>query len=300
VGVCDIEDSRRDAAAARFGVEALADANELVEKLRPDVVTIATPDHLHVEPALAAIRAGCHVFCEKPLATSTLDARRLVEAAADRGVQLAVDFNRRFAFGYARAKHALTHGILGRLRYAVLRVADRVPPPEVARTPHVMFTTLLTHHLDLMRWYGGEVHSVHVTTSEETGAPLVKTVTLTLRFAAGGLGTIVAGYRDNLTRTVEWMELAGEHGSVVVDDITRRVEIATGNPDCARILEPSPFRAGGAFNDSISEHVKTFLAHLARQDVVPVTGRDGVASLVLAEAAIESLTTGHTIEIASR
>ena len=81
-------------------------------------------------------------------------------------VHLGVDYNRRYAFGYRTTHHALEHGILGTLSYAVLRVTDRTPSAEVARTPDVIFTTLLTHHLDLLRWYGGAVSSIHATAGD--------------------------------------------------------------------------------------------------------------------------------------
>ena len=297
VAVCDPDAERCTELARRCGATGYADLESALAQANPNVVIIATPDHLHVEPTLCAIAAGCHVFCEKPLATSAAEARRVVETAEQAGVQLGVDYNRRYAFGYRTAHHALEHGILGALSYAVLRVTDRTPAAEVARTPEVIFTTLLTHHLDLLRWYGGAVASVHATAGERSPVGLLKSVSVTLRFTSGAVGTIVAGYRDQQTRTVEWLELGGSKGSITVEDITRRATLTTFNPDCARVLEPNPFAGGDAFYESLSEHLHAFLAHLARGEAAPVSGRDGLASLELAEAAIESLSTGKTIEM---
>ena len=264
VAVCDPDVERRTELARRCTATGHADLDSALAHANPSVVIIATPDHLHVEPTLAAIAAGCHVFCEKPLATSSNEARPVVEAAERAGVQLGVDYNRRYAFGYRTAHHAIAHGILGALSYAVLRVTDRTPSAEVARTPEVIFTTLLTHHLDLLCWYGGPVTAVHATAGERSPAGLLKSVSVTLGFKSGAVGTIVAGYRDQQTRTVEWLELGGSKGSITVEDITRRATLTTFNPDCARVLEPNPFAGGDAFFESLREHLHAYLAHLAR------------------------------------
>src|SRR5262245_16119559 len=97
-GVCDVVRDRAEGLSHRLGgtVFACDRLGDLLDRCAVDAVTVATPDHLHVEVTLEAIEAGCHVFCEKPLATTADDARRLVEAAARRGVVLGVDHNRRF------------------------------------------------------------------------------------------------------------------------------------------------------------------------------------------------------------
>jgi predicted dehydrogenase len=88
VGVCDLERERAEGLAVRLGrdVSAFIRPADLLETGTVDVVMVATPDHLHVGVTLQAIEAGCHVFCEKPLATTSVEARRLVDAAAYQGV----------------------------------------------------------------------------------------------------------------------------------------------------------------------------------------------------------------------
>jgi predicted dehydrogenase len=296
-GVCDPTQRRREATGRRFNVKPYASAGELFENEKLDAVTIATPDHLHVEVALAAIAAGCHVFCEKPLATTLAEAERMVDAAAERGLQLGVDYNRRFAFGYRTAKQWLASGSIGKLNYCLLRVSNRTPPVEVARTAEVMFTTLLTHHLDLMRYYGGEIRSLHARAGDEAPGELLKSVCLSLQFAGGAIGTIVGAYRDNQTRTAEWMELGGTTGAIVVEDITRRVTLFGTDPDHGLSSQPNHFVASDAFYDSLVEHVQAFIERVASGQPAPVNGRDGLLGLRLAAAAVESLATGQTIEV---
>ena len=92
-----IATSTRDGAAdwaARFGfARSTGDWRELVTDPRIDVVAIATPTHFHAEMALAALAAGKHVLCEKPLAATAAEAARMAEAAAQSGRVTMVGFN---------------------------------------------------------------------------------------------------------------------------------------------------------------------------------------------------------------
>ena len=239
-----------------------------------DVVTIATPDHLHVDVALEAIDAGCHVFCEKPLATTAAEARSLVDAAARRGVMLGVDYNRRFGFGYRHARTLLEDGKLGDVRQVLIHVLDRTPRPDVARFPEVILTTLLTHHLDLARWFGGEVAAIiaRFSPADPSASGLRRDVVLSLEFAGGAVGAIVAGYRDGLTRTSEHAEIVGSLGSVGIDDVTRSASFWTTDPDRCEVVSPGVFTDQAGFYTTVGEHLKAFLESLAAGLVPPVSG----------------------------
>ena len=104
------------AAARRLGAEhACASAEELINADDVNVVHVCTPNALHVPQAEAAIRAGKHVICEKPLATDPADARRLVEAAANAGLVAAVPFVYRFYPSVREARARIGAGDAGPL-----------------------------------------------------------------------------------------------------------------------------------------------------------------------------------------
>lgn len=294
--VCDSDSARRQIAAERFSVTSYEGFEQMLASESLNAVTIATPDHMHVAPALAAIARGCHVFCEKPLAANADEAARVVEAAERRGVWLGVDYNRRFGFGYRTAKELVDAGAIGGLDYCLLRVTDATPPAAVARHRHVMFTTLLTHHLDLMRHFGGEVRRIQATTGDHS-SNLMRSVSITLEFGSDVTGTIVASYRDGQSRTSEWMELGGTLGSIAVEDVTRRVIVTGLVPEYRQTFLPNPFQTGDSFYQTLIEHMQAFIEHVASGREPPVTGRDGLVSLQLAEAAIESLQSGHPVEV---
>ncbi len=295
IGICEVDAARRDKARQRFDVPAYHTIDDLLADLRPNAVTVATPDHLHLQPVCAAIEADCHVFCEKPLATSVSDAEQMLAAATRRGVFLAVDYNRRFADGYRSAHEMLRERQIGELEYFLFRVTDRTPPPKVAREPYVIFGTLLTHHLDLARWYGGELWRMHAH-ADEIGHGLLRRVTLSLEMKSGACGTIVAAYRDHQSRTAEWLTLHGTKGTIIVEDASRCVTLSGNEPECCISTEPS-VAGENAITDSIMAHVRAFVENVAVGRQSPVTGQDGLASLQLAATAVESITSGKSVDV---
>ncbi|MGD9720851.1 MAG: Gfo/Idh/MocA family protein [Pirellulales bacterium] len=297
VGVCDTDAERRRATAAPFGTTSFTDCGELLAAARPDVVLIATPDHAHVEPALLAIGAGCHVFCEKPLATSAAEAERIVRAAAQHGTHLAVNYNRRYGPGYRQAWKWLRRGRIGALDSLTFRICDPTPPARVARGPYVMLTTLLVHFLDLAGWYAGAIRRVRAKAGDAAPGGLVRQVSLWLETVDGPVATIESSYHDEQPHTTEWLSLIGANGSIVVEDISRRVALHSEESGARQVMTQDNFTMEQAIGASIAAHVNDFLNRLANNRPPRITGQDGLVGLRVAEAAVESLTTGRTIEM---
>jgi predicted dehydrogenase len=117
VGVAASSPESAQAAAAELGADrAFESAEELVRDPHVDVVHICTPNHLHLPLAEAALAAGKHVICEKPLALDAGGARRLVDAAADSGLQAGVPFVYRYYPTVREARERVGRGQAGALR----------------------------------------------------------------------------------------------------------------------------------------------------------------------------------------
>ena len=87
VALCDVDESRLEESAADFSSSATyADYRQMLEEEKLDAVIVSTPDHTHAPAAIAAMQAGLHVYCEKPLAHSVYEARRMAEVAKQTGV----------------------------------------------------------------------------------------------------------------------------------------------------------------------------------------------------------------------
>lgn len=287
VGVCDLQVALAQQLAQECGGQVYPSITSLLQSASCEVVFVATPNHRHTEVVAPALMAGCHVFCEKPLATTADEARTLTQLASAHRVQLGVDYNRRFSFGYQTAWALMQEGQIGPLRRMSIEVSDSLPPTAVAREPFVILTTLLCHHLDLVRWFAGEVFSIQSCFGDLQN-DLLTDLVLTLRCRNGVLAVLNAGYQASRTRTKERLELFGAQGSLVVDDVTRMVTFEQGDPDTRMQFQTNPFARGDAFYETVTSHVKAFLAALVAGALPPVTGLDGWRGLELAEAAVVS------------
>lgn len=94
-----------------------------------DAVVVATPDHLHLDAALAAIESGATVLLEKPLATTVHDGRLIRDAVASNGSQLSVAFLNRWHPGFARVLHDARAGALGKILFQNARLSNSLAIP---------------------------------------------------------------------------------------------------------------------------------------------------------------------------
>jgi len=114
--VADVDASALEKWAGEFGFARwTTNWREIVEDPRVDVVDITTPNHLHAEMAIAAAQAGKHIYCEKPLATTSADAARIVEAVKNSGVISIVGFNYLKNPAQAFARQLIESGELGEI-----------------------------------------------------------------------------------------------------------------------------------------------------------------------------------------
>jgi predicted dehydrogenase len=114
--IVDVTDELASTAAARFGFDGYATRwQDVIADPDIDVVDIATPNHLHAEIAIAAAEAGKHIICEKPLAPTAADAKRMLDAAEKAGIVSAVAFNYRRTPAVALAKRFIDEGAIGRI-----------------------------------------------------------------------------------------------------------------------------------------------------------------------------------------
>jgi len=134
VGVCDIVPDRARACAEPHGVPWFADAREMIAKVSPRVVSVATGGHEygsdHYEPTIQALDAGCHVLCEKPICNDVSKAAEMVARAREKKLCLAVDLNHRFTPAARQARRWLDEGRLGSLLFANMALWIGKPKDE--------------------------------------------------------------------------------------------------------------------------------------------------------------------------
>jgi len=233
VGVVDRTEDKVRAFAAKHKVAFWS--TKLADLLaRPDlhVICVTTPSGLHLEPSLAAIRAGKHLVVEKPLEITLARVDELLRAAEAAGVQVAAVFQARFGAGAQKIKAALQAGRFGRLVLCSAYVKWHRTAEYYQGSWHGTLAldgggALINqsiHAIDLLQWFAGMPVEVFAwkTRRVHTRIEAEDTAVASLRFADGALGTIEGstalypGWRRRL-------EICGEHGSTVLEEdrITR-------------------------------------------------------------------------------
>ncbi|MBJ8348408.1 Gfo/Idh/MocA family oxidoreductase [Antrihabitans sp. YC2-6] len=256
VGVLGSSPDRSAQTAARWSVPALADLEALVAS-DADVVHIATPNSTHAPYTLAAIEAGKHVVCEKPLGMNLAEAIALERAATAAGVVATVPFVYRYHPMVREIRARRQTGELGELVLVhgsylqdwMLDVATRgwrVDPLLGGESR--AFADIGSHWCDLVEWVGGQrfealTAQVAIAYHDRAAAPVTTedSAMLLLRTTAGVLASctvsqVAAGRKNRL-----WFELDGTRASAVFDQ--ENPETAWfGDADGARVLARDPVR----------------------------------------------------------
>ena len=131
-----------------------------------DAVDILLPHDLHLDATLRAAENGLHVLCEKVMARNVYEARQMVRACEEAGVKLMVSHDRRYAGDWVTLKKIVDSGQLGEILFWKMEHNQNVvfPPGAWVRSKDRLgggaIMSCLTHQIDALRWYGGEVDSL--------------------------------------------------------------------------------------------------------------------------------------------
>ena len=153
--------------AKQIGVEFwTTDYRELVVREDIDVIAVYSPDHLHAEHCAAAIEAGKHVVCTKPMVTQLDDAKRLVALVREKGVKFLVGQTMRFDLQFQTMRRFFDDGDLGELMAAEAYYAHDLRDvydftPWRLHVPQDLMFGGVVHPVDILRCFLGDVEEVH-------------------------------------------------------------------------------------------------------------------------------------------
>ncbi len=238
--VCALSEKSRELAHERAGYEwATDDYRELVSRPDVDVVNICTPNYLHFEQVMAALSAGKHVYCDKPLAMNAREAAEMAEAAERVGTTCQVTFHNRYSPAMMRARELAESGFLGDItsfRAVYLHSGYTDPNRPISwrmqreKAGGGALVDLGSHAIDLLRMLMGdfvrvraelrtlvEERPVSAGSSEKVRADADELALLELETGSGAVGTLEAsrvatGAYDDLR-----LEIHGARGAVRFD-----------------------------------------------------------------------------------
>ncbi len=167
--LCDLLEERAQALAQQYGIpKVYSDWREMLEREQPGVVSVCLPNVMHREVTLAALEAGAHVLCEKPLATSVVEAREMFEAARSAGRILMAAQHLRFSAEARAIKRVIDGGALGEIYHAEANALRRLGIPtwgvfhQKAQSAGGPLFDIGVHILDQTLWLMGNPRPARV------------------------------------------------------------------------------------------------------------------------------------------
>jgi len=303
--------------ADRFGVPLYPSLRGLFDAEKPDGIILATPNQLHVDLGLECVAAGVPVLVEKPIGDTVQGATKLVEAAEAAGVPLLTGHHRNYSPIMATAREIVQSGVLGSI-VAVVGTALFYKPDDYfdvgdgwRRQPGGGPILLnLIHEVNNLQSLVGDVVRVQATTSSATrGFPVEDTAAMVFTFAGGALGTFLLS--DTAASPRSWEQtsqentsyatypdedcyhLAGTQGSLSVP--TMRLRVFRGSRSWWEPFESTTVELQRS--DPLANQVAHFAA-VIRGEVEPLcTGRDGLKTLQVVDAVVESARTGQPVDL---
>jgi predicted dehydrogenase len=303
--ISDPDTERCEAAARELGCDVTFDRpTAAVTDDRVDAVVIAGPTFTHAELAVAALDAGKHVLCEKPLASDLREGRAIVAAAQRSSSSFTIAFMRRFDARFRRAAEHIASGAIG--EPVLVRSSGRGPglPPEWAWDVTVsggLVAEVNSHDLDTIRWMSAQefatVHAVGRAAKRpdiaEKYPGFVDVLIASFEMASGALGQLDGACPADYGYDAR-VEIYGTEGTLLVGGPTG---------DSALLV-----RSDGAISDPIrswrdlfADAYRAELAHVvkvARGEAEVVTSaEDGLRALEAVTAVNRSIAEGRTVTI---
>jgi len=306
VGIADPSPAARQL-AKKLSVGFYEDYQAMIDAEALDGVVIATPTERHVDMGIVCAERGLHLMVEKPIASEVRAARKLIDRAKRRQVQILVGHHRRFNPLVETAREVVQSGRIGRLvavsvLWTLLKPADYFDVEWRRKPGGGPVLINMIHDVDNLRYICGEIRNVYAEVSSAArGFEVEDTACVTLRFKNGALGTVVTsdcvpsrwsyeaatGENPDYFRTHEDCYLFfGTDGTLAFPSM-RRVYYAS--PSAAGWLAPLQTEAIPVQqHDPLVRQIKHFCAVIQGKETPRTGGEDALRTLSVVRAVLES------------
>ncbi|NYE94889.1 putative dehydrogenase [Psychromicrobium silvestre] len=296
-----VADAFGDPHGVAGGLPVLGSVDELIE-VGLDMAVAAVPTGMHEEVGLALAAAGVHTLVEKPIAASTAAGQRLVDAFDARGIVGAVGHIERFNPALQSLRKRLQAGELGE----VYQIATRRQGPFPARIADVgVVKDLGTHDIDLTAWLAqSEFETIFARTTTRSGRPHEDMVAATGQLANGTITNHLVNWLSPMKERLT--VVTGEKGAFVADTITADLTFFENGTVATQWESMAAFRGvseGNVTRLAIPKAEPLRTEHEAFRDAVlgvrndVVTMREGLNTLRVAEAVLESAGAGQMVRV---
>jgi len=282
-----------EARARQYQTKAYLDIDEMLEQESPDLVSVCLPNESHFEATLHLLERATPLLVEKPLVFELDEADQLLDAASNKGVFFAINFNHRYAKPVIRAKELIDSGALGELVVVTWRFGGE---PNFGTHPHANLIETQCHGFDMLEHLSGPITSVMAQMTNRTHG-FYSSLVVALEFETGGIGSLVGTYDSSYSfpqaHRVEWN---GTAGRAIIEDTVQKLTVSYIGHETSEVWEPGYFNdLDRSFHNTFDVHVDAVLQAFRSGDDPPVHARYGRRALQLAYACIESFESGERV-----
>lgn len=308
--ICDIDKEKLEKAAADFEVEKTAlDYRVLLEDKTIDAVIIASPDQTHKEATLAALEAGKHALCEKPMALTIEDCREMVDAARKARTKTMIGQICRYAPGFRAAKDLIDRGEIGELFFIETEYAhdySKLDAPWRLDPLRHGFLGGGCHAVDLARWIAGDPIETTAYSNHKTlkGWPTDDCTIAIMRFPNDAIGKAFVSTgckRDYTMRSAFY----GTKGTIITDNTSVSMTVfKEGLGDGGTLFGdlPQSFAIPVQYPLEVDSHnagaeLDEFADCIANDKEILTTALEGAKTVAVCLAVVESAKTGGPVKI---
>ena len=287
VAVSDISAENRAKITDQYpSVKSFDDPHELIKSSLTDAVIVTTWDRTHEEFVTASIKAGKHVFCEKPLADTTKACVNIMEAEIAAGKRyLTVGFMRRYDSGYVQVKEAIDSGRIGRPLLLHEQHRNAHPTGE-KHTTDMSANGALVHEFDITRWLTGDEYEmaqlICPRSTRNADEDLIDPQMVILR-TKGGIHVDLEIYMNCIYGYDIHCEVVGEEGCASLPDPANAVIRENG----ARLYKIDPVWVN-RFADAYVTEMRDWIKCVEKDSLTGPSAWDGYAAAAAAEACTRS------------
>jgi len=312
-GVC----SRTESKVARLAEEWslpfwTTDYRELVVREDIQVIGVYSPDHLHAEHAMAALRAGKHVVCTKPMCTRVEDAEKMVRLVDETGLTFLVGQTMRFAPEFSGAKRMLDDGDLGEIIFAEAHYVHDARTffpltPWRLQAPQDLVYGGASHPIDLLCWFLGDVEEVHAYARKGNLTPeypYEDNYIINLKFESGAIARVLAAYGlVEAPMPMMGLGLYGTQASLIADFTDQQdghLKVVLDKLEEHPVASMTfPAETEGAFGHQagVMRYLQHFEECLSEGKTPSPSVRDGAKSIAVCSAAWQSIREGGVVRV---
>ena len=275
------------------------DFMDVINNPEVDVVFVCSSTDTHCDVSMAAVQAGKHVFCEKPIDYDIDKIKKLLALVEEKGVKFQVGFNRRFDHNHRAVYDMVRGGKVGKVNIIKISSRDPEPPPvSYVKVSGGIFYDMMIHDFDMVRYVTGseavEISAVgsclvNPKLQEESGIPDVDTAVVTMKMANGCIA-VINNSRQAVYGYDQRVEAFGSKGMASdANDLLNTTTVLT--KDGAHSEKPLWFFLE-RYNQAFINQVISFVDAINNDTQTAVGAIDGLRPVLMAKAATESCQAG--------